>query len=80
MLLAIQKLFFNWQVGGDIIENKKTYLFLKSKRISPRRTKEELDHLFSIHPSDNTEEFALVKSILRTGASELRNLQLKESR
>lgn len=63
---------FGKQVGGDIIENKKTYLYLKAQEFANAEQKEELMHLFSIHPEDNSEKINSVKSIFNaTGASEL---------
>jgi geranylgeranyl diphosphate synthase type II len=61
---------FGKQVGGDIIENKKTYLYLKAMEFSSDQEKDQLLHLFSIHPADNTEKIELVKAIFnKTGAS-----------
>lgn len=61
---------FGKQVGGDIIENKKTYLYLKAMEFSSDQEKDQLLHLFSIHPEDNTEKIELVKQIFnKTGAS-----------
>ena len=61
---------FGKQVGGDIIENKKTYLYLKAMEFSNANQKEQLLHLFSIHPSDNSDKIATVKDIFNsTGAS-----------
>lgn len=60
---------FGKQVGGDIIENKKTYLYLKALEFSKVEEKEQLLHLFSIHPSDNTDKIQSVKQIFtQTGA------------
>ncbi|MEO8234045.1 MAG: polyprenyl synthetase family protein [Flavobacterium sp.] len=62
---------FGKQVGGDIIENKKTYLYLKAIEFSQTEEKEQLLHLFSIQPSDNTDKIASVKEIFnQTKASE----------
>ena len=62
---------FGKQVGGDIIENKKTYLYLKAKAFAEPAVKEQLLHLFSIQPSDNTDKIHSVKEIFNaTGASE----------
>ena len=62
---------FGKQVGGDIIENKKTYLFLKATEFSNASEKEQLLHLFSIQPSDNTDKINSVKEIFnQTGASD----------
>jgi len=54
---------FGKQVGGDIIENKKTYLYLKALEFSKADDKEQLLHLFSIQPTDNTNKIASVKEI-----------------
>lgn len=60
---------FGKQVGGDIIENKKTYLYLKALAFSKSEEKEQLLHLFSIHPTDNTDKIQSVKQIfIQTGA------------
>ena len=62
---------FGKQVGGDIIENKKTYLYLKAMEFSTADEKEQLTHLFSIQPNDNTDKIESVKSIFnQTKASE----------
>ena len=62
---------FGKQVGGDIIENKKTYLYLKAIEFASPNEKEQLRHLFSIQPSDNSDKINSVKEIFnQTGASE----------
>lgn len=62
---------FGKQVGGDIIENKKTYLYLKAKEFSTTEQREELMHLFSIQPVDTTDKVASVKNVFeKTGAAE----------
>ena len=62
---------FGKQVGGDIIENKKTYLYLKAIEFASADEKEQLLHLFSIQPNDNTDKINSVKEIFnQTGASE----------
>ena len=62
---------FGKQVGGDIIENKKTFLYLKSLEFSNQIEAKELEHLFSIHPKDPTDKIATVKSIfLESGAAQ----------
>ena len=61
---------FGKQVGGDIIENKKTYLYLKAIEFSKPEEKEQLLHYFSIHPKDNLDKINAVKEIFNaTGAS-----------
>lgn len=62
---------FGKQVGGDIIENKKTYLYLKAMEFASDNEKEQLLHLFSIQPNDNTDKINSVKELFnQTGASE----------
>jgi geranylgeranyl diphosphate synthase type II len=62
---------FGKQVGGDIIENKKTYLYLKALAFSSSKEKEELEHLFSIHLEDNSDKINSVKQIFHSsGAAE----------
>lgn len=62
---------FGKQVGGDIIENKKTYLYLKAIEFAKEDEKEQLLHLFSIQPSENTDKINSVKLIFtQTGAAE----------
>ena len=61
---------FGKQVGGDIIENKKTYLYLKAQEFSTPEQREELMHLFSIHPIDATDKVESVKKVFeKTGAA-----------
>lgn len=56
---------FGKQVGGDIIENKKTYLYLKAVEFSNVAEAQQLKHLFSIQPSDNVDKINAVKEIFR---------------
>jgi geranylgeranyl diphosphate synthase type II len=70
---------FGKQVGGDIIENKKTYLYLKAIEFASNTEKEQLLHLFSVHPSDNTDKINSVKEIFnQTGASEATQKAIQE--
>lgn len=62
---------FGKQVGGDIIENKKTYLYLKAIEFSSAEEKAQLLQLFAAHPDDNNDKINSVKDIFNaTGASE----------
>ncbi|MBC8754276.1 polyprenyl synthetase family protein [Kordia sp. YSTF-M3] len=54
---------FGKQVGGDIIENKKTYLYLKALKNSSEVNREKLVQLFSSQPEDPTEKVLTVKEI-----------------
>ena len=46
---------FGKQVGGDIIENKKTILYLKAIEFSNQDDRKQLEHLYSLNPSDQNE-------------------------
>ena len=59
-------LTFGKQVGGDIIENKKTYLYLKAMEFASTTENEQLSHLFSIQPKDNSDKINTVKELFRT--------------
>ncbi|MES2545588.1 MAG: polyprenyl synthetase family protein [Bacteroidota bacterium] len=70
---------FGKQVGGDIIENKKTYLYLKAVEFSETGEKEQLFHLFSVQPNDNSEKINAVKNIFNvSGASEATQKAIQE--
>jgi geranylgeranyl diphosphate synthase, type II len=61
---------FGKQVGGDIIENKKTYLYLKAVAFSEKEQQEQLMHLFSVQPEDSSDKINAVKEIFNnSGAS-----------
>jgi geranylgeranyl diphosphate synthase type II len=61
---------FGKQVGGDIIENKKTYLYLKSIELSDKTQSRELMDLFSIQPVKTDRKIKRVKEIYnQSGAS-----------
>lgn len=61
---------FGKQVGGDIIENKKTYLYLKAIEFSKPDEKELLTQLFSVQLEDNENKIKAVKEIFNsTGAA-----------
>jgi geranylgeranyl diphosphate synthase type II len=56
---------FGKQVGGDIIENKKTYLYLKAREFSSAEKASELEKLFSLQLEDNKGKIATAKVIFR---------------
>lgn len=60
---------FGKQVGGDIIENKKTYLYLKAAAFSKEEEAKQLRYLFSIQPEDNTEKIATVKALFNSSGA-----------
>ncbi|ARV09943.1 polyprenyl synthetase [Winogradskyella sp. PC-19] len=60
---------FGKQVGGDIIENKKTYLYLKALEFASEQDKIQLLELFNTQPVDIPEKVDEVKRIFTaTGA------------
>lgn len=62
---------FGKQVGGDIIENKKTYLYIKAIEFASEEDRKTLTQLFASQLQDNEEKIAIVKSIFNaSGASE----------
>ncbi|QEE48497.1 polyprenyl synthetase family protein [Flavobacterium alkalisoli] len=61
---------FGKQVGGDIIENKKTYLYLKALQKADDMSREQLKELFSMQPEDSTEKIELVKNIFTTSGAD----------
>lgn len=54
---------FGKQPGGDIIENKKTFLFLSTLDLCEESEARELEHLYSIKPSDPSEKVRRVKEL-----------------
>ncbi len=70
---------FGKQVGGDIIENKKTYLYLKAIEFASANEKEQLLHLFSIQPNDNTDKVNSVTGLFhQTGAAAATHKAIEE--
>ena len=61
---------FGKQVGGDIIENKKTYLYLKALEFSSEEKRIELKELFDKQLEDNSVKIETAKRIFNeSGAS-----------
>lgn len=62
---------FGKQVGGDIIENKKTYLYLKALEFSSEEKADMLVQLFSSQPDDATQKIETTKQLfLNSGAAD----------
>ncbi len=62
---------FGKQVGGDIISNKKTFLYLTALEKADPRDAASLRHLYSVYPNDATEKVETVKAIFEdSGAAE----------
>lgn len=70
---------FGKQVGGDIISNKKTYLYLIAQIESSHAESKQLEHLYSIEPNNPTDKIEAVKRIFETsGAKEKTKIQIKQ--
>ena len=62
---------FGKQVGGDIIENKKTFLYLTAVMNSDKDDAQQLEHLFSVSPVDPSEKIETVKQqFIDSGAAQ----------
>lgn len=70
---------FGKQVGGDIIENKKTFLYLTSLRQAAAGEANQLEHLYSINPPDPTAKVETVKGLFESsGAAELTRKEIEK--
>jgi geranylgeranyl diphosphate synthase type II len=65
---------FGKQVGGDIIENKKTFLYLKAISEGTEQEKEQLLHLYSVSPRDEQEKIKLIKDIFVSTKSDQKTI------
>ncbi|AUP79008.1 polyprenyl synthetase family protein [Flavivirga eckloniae] len=69
---------FGKQVGGDIIENKKTYLYIKALEFSASEDRMKLRDLFNTIPEDNAAKIDTVKQIFdASGASNATREEIK---
>ncbi|MGM0933743.1 MAG: polyprenyl synthetase family protein [Bacteroidota bacterium] len=70
---------FGKQLGGDIIENKKTFLYLKAIELSGKREARQLEHLYSINPAESLGKVEAVKSIFeKSGAAKLTRAEIEK--
>ncbi|MBT7850748.1 MAG: polyprenyl synthetase family protein [Formosa sp.] len=60
---------FGKQVGGDIIENKKTFLYLKALEFSSESDQQKLKDLFSTEDTDSKNKVEVVKQIFNASGS-----------
>ena len=59
------------KIGGDIIENKKTYLYCKALELADKKQADQLCHLFTINPGEPDHKIETTKNIfLESGAAE----------
>mgnify|MGYP003148269967 FL=1 len=70
---------FGKQPGGDIIENKKTFLYLKSLELASPGEARQLEHLYSISPMENTGKIEAVRNLFESsGAAELTRKEIEK--
>jgi len=70
---------FGKQVGGDIIENKKTFLYLKALELGAKNDQMRLLELFSHHPDDKNKKVEEVKDIFRrSGADSVTKTEIEK--
>jgi len=70
---------FGKQVGGDIIENKKTYLYLKALEQSNDYEEQNLREWFSVQPEDNSDKIVAVKNIFKHAGADIATKKAIES-
>ena len=69
---------FGKQVGGDIIENKKTYLYLKALDFLSAPERLQLEQLFTVNLEDNFEKIETVKQFfIKSGSAEATQNEIK---
>ncbi|HET8838006.1 MAG TPA: polyprenyl synthetase family protein [Flavobacteriaceae bacterium] len=70
---------FGKQIGGDIVENKKTFLFLKAMEQSSKKEASQLLHLYDLMPNDPSEKIGAIKQIFEeSGAAEQTRLEIEK--
>ena len=70
---------FGKKIGGDILENKKTFLFLKALEFLPKNKKNTLLNLFSSENFDPSEKISKTKSLFtESGSVEFTILEIKK--
>ncbi|MEW7280906.1 polyprenyl synthetase family protein [Aquimarina sp. 2201CG1-2-11] len=70
---------FGKQVGGDIIENKKTILYLKTLEFANKDEEKQLNSLYTLTPEDPSEKINAIKSLFEsTGAKHQTRLEIEK--
>lgn len=70
---------FGKQVGGDIIENKKTFLYLKAIEYGSASERKQLEGLFSLTPKDAAAKIETVKELYQsTGSKDRTRKEVEE--
>lgn len=70
---------FGKQIAGDIIENKKTYLYLKALQVANETDKKILTDLFATKLKDNTEKIKTVTALFKKYKSDVATQEAIES-
>ncbi|WP_334114012.1 polyprenyl synthetase family protein, partial [Paucihalobacter sp.] len=70
---------FGKQIGGDIIENKKTYLYLKALELGSKNDKKVLLELFNSESNTSEEKINTVKEIFETSGAVIQTKAAIES-
>ena len=69
---------FGKQIGGDIIENKKTFLYLTTLELCNPKEAIELTQLYSLQPKDPSLKVQTVTEIMtESGAAEVSRVEIK---
>ena len=69
---------FGKQIGGDIIENKKTFLYLRAMAFCDADEMMQLEHLYSIYPEDIEDKVSTVKQVfMSTGSAEATKMEIE---
>lgn len=61
---------FGKQVGGDIVENKKTFLYLKALDVVSPEDKKQLQHLYTLTPGEASQKVETVTAIFKNNEVE----------
>ena len=70
---------FGKQVGGDIIKNKKTFLYLACLSKADKKEALQLEHLYSLDPPDSHAKVETVKGLfLSSGADKLTREEIEK--
>lgn len=63
---------FGKQVGGDIISNKKTFIYLTAQREASAEDQKELEHLYSIQPKNPKDKIEAIKRIFEKSGAKIK--------
>jgi len=70
---------FGKEIGGDIIENKKTFLYLTALEKASAVEAKQLEYLYSLNPEETTQKIETVTSIFKkSGIAEITQAKIKE--